>query len=707
MVIKLNTVAHFLKEHLQFKNIPEEVQEKISDQSNRFGKYIKISRLGKGGSGTVWKAYDTTLNRYICLKFLNADSEPIFERFIKEANTIAGLDHPNIVPIFEFGNLDDNAYIAMKFIEGMPLSSKIGHLSTKQSLEIISKVCDALVYAHKKGVIHRDIKPHNILMNQDGTVFLVDFGIAKNLSSATVTTEGTIVGTPQYMSPEQAEGKTVDKRTDVYSVGATLFHCITNSMPFNGETTLEVFKKVANEEVPNPLTLNNTLPEEIGIIITKAMCKDPAYRYQSIEQLKTDIELFLNGEPIKGRKISLKYYFSKKIKKHKTIVFASALVLLITSVIFLYYYSNYKRKTMAETFYLQAVAHINKGDIKSARLFLERSLEYNPKFTYALNKLASIHWEREEDLDEAKTLYNKTLQIDPNNIEAYLGLGRIYLRQGLTEKTLFYCDKVIGLDQNNPDVYSILGAVKLMNKEYEKTIEYLNKSIRLKPQNEAVLSNLGYTYEKLGMYEKAINHLEEAIKLQPLYFIAYFYLASVYEKTGQFGKAIESYAKVITISPNHAESYLNIGTIHANANRLKESIYFFEQASQKNPKLFMAFYRLGRVHLLMEQYNKAINPLERALSLNPDHDDAWVSLGECQIQLDKFKRAEESLKKALDINPRNEAGIYDLGIIYTATKQKEPAFAIYERLKALDTERSNTFANQLKEQMDNTFGKTY
>lgn len=263
------------------------------------GKYRVIEQIGAGGMATVYKAYQPGLDRNVAIKILPPEHAllPGFkERFLVEAKSVAQLSHPNILPIYDFGIDDDISYFVMKYVENRTLRDVlVEHLSFPTICRIIDQVASALDHAHDRGIIHRDIKPANILMERDW-VLLTDFGIAKIMEGTNALTHtGQLVGTPVYMSPEQASGKTVDHRSDIYSLAIVLYQMITGRVPFEGETPYGVIFKHVHEALPLPRFHRKDLPEPAEMVLLKALAKNPEDRYQSAGLMAQALHAALDG----------------------------------------------------------------------------------------------------------------------------------------------------------------------------------------------------------------------------------------------------------------------------------------------------------------------------------------------------------------------------------------------------------------------------
>jgi serine/threonine protein kinase len=269
------------------------IEDALAGQT--LGQYRLIEKIGRGGMATVYKAYEPSLDRYVAVKVLSGyvALDPGFvARFEREAKAIAKLDHPNILPVYDYGREGDITYIAMKYAEAGTLREKLGQpLPLDTTVDFLSQVAGALDHAHRQGVIHRDVKPSNVLMSEEGWALLGDFGLAKMVgASVQLTGSGVGVGTPAYMSPEQGQGIGVDARSDVYSLGVMLYEMLTGRVPYEAETPMAVVLKHITAPLPLLREVNPALSEAVERVVLKAMAKDPADRYQSAGKLAEALE---------------------------------------------------------------------------------------------------------------------------------------------------------------------------------------------------------------------------------------------------------------------------------------------------------------------------------------------------------------------------------------------------------------------------------
>ena len=267
------------------------------------GRYLLERKLGSGGMADVWLAEDQELGRRVAVKILHeryANDEQFVERFRREATHAAGLSHPNIVSIYDRGEADGSYFIVMEYIEGRTLKELIvtrGPCPVPIGVSYTRQVLAALRYAHRNGIIHRDIKPHNVIVDREGRVKVADFGIAR-AGASQITEAGSIIGTAQYLSPEQARGAPVDESSDLYSTGVVLYELLTGTVPFNGETPVEIAMKHLSQAPEPPSARREGIPRDLDLVVLRSLAKEPTDRYRSAQEMDRDLELVARGDEV-------------------------------------------------------------------------------------------------------------------------------------------------------------------------------------------------------------------------------------------------------------------------------------------------------------------------------------------------------------------------------------------------------------------------
>jgi serine/threonine protein kinase/tetratricopeptide (TPR) repeat protein len=269
----------------------------------QLGPYQIQELLSRGGMGTVYKAYHPALDRHVAIKVLASrfSADPSFvERFQKEARIVARLEHPHILPVYDFASDEDTAYLVMKLVEGTSLYAHIGPrgMSPERAIQILIPVSQALAHAHRRNIVHRDIKPDNILIDESDWIYLTDFGMAKMVTAAGPTGEGTILGTPEYMAPEQAQGKSIDHRADIYSLTVLVFHLLTGKLPFKGNHPVATIKQLIYDPFPEITEHNPSLPKLLDPLLQKGAAKNPEDRFGDVMEYVKMLEAVLSSATI-------------------------------------------------------------------------------------------------------------------------------------------------------------------------------------------------------------------------------------------------------------------------------------------------------------------------------------------------------------------------------------------------------------------------
>jgi len=399
----------------------------------KLGEFEILKEIGRGGTSTVYEAAQPSLKRLVALKVLwrpLASDDSLVQRFHHEAEAAANLHHPNIVPIYAMGHENDMVYFAMEKIDGETLDGLLlekKSFNSNKALQIIKHVARAVSYAHQKEIIHRDIKPSNIMIDSIGRVLVTDFGLAKSKMWAKVTSDNMVVGTPVYMSPEQAQGKETDVRTDIYSMGVVLYEMVTGEVPFYAEEPIAILRKVIEEEPKHPRRINNSIPKNIETIILKCMEKNPTKRYQTAGVFLRDLELGKMNLPLIARRSEVSVFSGNGRKNILKLVFALTISIVLSGCIILVY-------------------NIHKGYLNQLRLstlkikikdIFNRNEEENQSITYSTGQIPVSILEEIADilyLDNGVKVMGIIESADKESVAIKLKIGTVtYPKQEISD----------------------------------------------------------------------------------------------------------------------------------------------------------------------------------------------------------------------------------------------------------------------------------
>lgn len=459
-------------------------------------RYEDIRFLGEGGMGTVYRAKDPRLGRVVAVKLLKSDNADSWQRFVAEARAQASIQHDNVCHIYDAGEFDGEPFIAMQYIEGEPLSKLKEKLTIEQSLRIMQKVSLAVHEAHRLGIIHRDIKPGNILCEKlpDGTVkpYIMDFGLAREVEGKGQTQTGAVIGTPAYMPPEQAKGdvRSMDRRSDVYSLGATLYDVIANRPPFVSENSWSLLMAVAYEDPPALGKVKPGVPLDLETIVTKAIEREPTRRYDSAKAFAEDLQRYLDGDPIFARRSSLGYVLWKRAKKNK-LATAIAVTLLASAVILAGVWVRARKQAADQA---RLAQQLGEG-VKEMELFLRAAYELP---VHDVERERDVVRERLKDIEVRMGLAGKAGE-GPGNY----AIGRGYWSLGNPEKAREYLEKAAAPGYVSSDLEYALGLAygELFRRAVDET-----KRITNEDEKKKKIAELEKTFR-----DPALLHLRAAL----------------------------------------------------------------------------------------------------------------------------------------------------------------------------------------------------
>jgi len=562
--------------------------------------HYRIERLlGRGGMGTVYLARDEKLERPVALKFLHGDSPDQERRFMREARTQARIDHAHVCKVYEVGEAGGKPYIAMQYIEGRTLQEVSGTLALDEKVSLMARVADALHAAHERGLIHRDLKPANIMVQdcEEGLIpFVLDFGLSKEIEAPSLTHSGVIAGTPTHMAPEQASGRgaDLDRRTDVYGLGATLYDVIAGGAPFQGDSTVDILMKVIQQD-PIPLGRRQPkVPGDLETITMKCLEKDATRRYESARALADDLRRYLNGDPILARRASLGERAWKRVRRHPAVT--SSVGILILALVTLGVHAlwsgrtNQLRRSFDQSFDREVA-------------FVEETLRF--AFTAPLHDIGP---EREKVLKRLEDLAARINDADRlARPSGYYALGRGHLNLGDWNRALENLRKAWDQGNCRPEAAYALGRAlgevyfeeltqlegirdKELREKRRKELEveyripaigYLSLSQGMEIASPAFVEGLILYYEK--RFPQALDKVDQAIGDVPWLYEAQALkgriLHAMAEKALSEGKASEGVAMMhqaieatraaVTTAPSDPRSLLDLCRIRAGLLRLQ------------------------------------------------------------------------------------------------------------------------------------------
>jgi tetratricopeptide (TPR) repeat protein/predicted Ser/Thr protein kinase len=709
----------------------------------KFGKYILKKKLGEGGMGIVYLALDPDLNRKVALKMIPLKDKDSMERFDREARAVAKLKHPNIIPIYEIGLIEQYHYFTMEYIEGESLDklveNKERHLGHRQVAEIIYEIASALHYAHSQQIIHRDIKPANILIDTDDKAYLTDFGLAKELQGLekSLTLSGTIIGTPDYMSPEQARGakRKIDQRSDIFSLGATLYYGLTGRPPFRGKELYQVLEAVVNKDPIPPRRIMPRIPQDMETICLKCLEKEPERRYQDDEELIQDLRRYLAGVVIHAKPAGLVTKSWRMAMQNKIAIWSliGAAVIILAIVISLAIVSAAK-KHQAAAYSKEAHQKFDKKQFADAATLCNRILALEPDneeiqslLGWCNNKIKAKAKAEQEARKTAEQEAKKVEEI-ANKLkhEAEIRAHETEIRakaKGVLDRTISLTkpqDKItaaedaLKIDPSFGDAYQVIGYAYKDLKDYKKAIEYFSKAITNTPtlvysyyERGIILyfihndiagavndfskvteldpnSHLGYFAKGVvecerKNYEQSLANFNRAIELKTDFAQAYSSRGVVYSMKGDFERAISDFNKAIEFRSNYAVTYYNRGIAYHMKRDLERAIADFNKAIELQPNFAYAYGYRGIVYDNKGDLERAMADYNKAIELQPNLAEAYHNRGYTYYKKGDLERAIADFNKAIELQPNYAGAYYGRGIIYGKKGDLERAISEFNK----------------------------
>ena len=708
--------------------------------------------LGRGGMGTVRQAADPALGRDLAIKFLKADDSDAAAQFVEEAQITSQLQHPNIVPVYDLGtDASGRPWLAMKRIDGESLAdlitswkrAKRGRLQAEDYTTILgtfNKVCDALAYAHSRGVIHRDIKPANIMVGEFGEVLLVDWGLAKPLASRGCefpegnerkpsadfhnapasthpgvdfstpgspahpssarpvrssrreliddhTLDGDVFGTPAFMSPEQADGRTdeIDDRSDIFSLGGVLYQMLTLEPPYSGRSAGDTVANAARHRLapPRKRAPAHRISKELQAIVLKAMAADPRDRYQSVRELQADLAAWQAYRRTTAWRPGPVARIVKWARRHPT-ASTSCTLLLIASLLVAVLASQLRAATEAadaarsreELATARANAAEHHADTMTAErdelgVQMRRLLDQQSRTSIAEFRRRWQEARRNGLSDEAfgRALTEVEAAEYLRAFNALFEVHRILKSEPTAEQC--FCRALIryhtgDMDGAGADYDAALhinprfaeacynrGLVRLAQNRLDEAIADFDAALLIKPDFAEVYGNRGNARHAQGRLDEAIADYDAALRINPQDTRAYTNRGNVHQAQGRLNEAIADYDTALGIDPQNASAHNNRGLARAAQGRLDEAFANYDAALRINPQYAEAYFNRGSAHQARGRLDEAIADYGAALRINPQFIKAYNNRGNALQAQGRLEEAIADYDAALRINPQH------------------------------------------------------
>jgi eukaryotic-like serine/threonine-protein kinase len=721
--------------------------KELTTGSTFAGRYQIIEELGKGGMGKVYKVLDTKIHEKVALKLIKPEitgDKQTVERFSNELRLARKIRHKNVCGMFDLGEAEGAHYITMEYVHGEDLKSMIrmsGSLSLGMLLSVGQQICDGLAEAHNLGVVHRDLKPQNIMIDKNGNAKIMDFGIARSVREKGITGPSVLIGTPEYMSPEQAEAKVVDYRSDIYSLGVILYEMATSHVPFEGETPLSIAMKHKGESPKNPKQLNPSLPDDLCGVILKCLEKDKAKRYQSAGDLRSELERIEKGIPTAERFVpehksitSREFTVTVRLKK-LLIPLSAAIVVLVIALIA--WRSVLPKKGSVVLSHVRSIAVMPFEDLSPqkdqgyicegladeliTRLIGVEGLKIPARASAFLlrgKEPREIGQKLAVDavLDGTLLRTGQKIHVNIQIIDARNGYGLwsgkfdgdeeglFNLRDEIALKILESLkvrllgparSKIVKNYTLNPEAYSLyLQGRYFWNKrapvDVKKAIEYFNQAVALDPDFALAYSGLSDSYLVLPQFveyreseflPKAKDAARKALAIDDTLAEAYTSLANIKEYEWDFPAAEINFKRAIELNPNYPTAHCWYSSLLAMMGRMDESQAEMRRALELDPLSLLFNVIQALTYLQLKEPDKAIEQAGKAVELDPNFVWSRWTLGVCFRANGMFKEAVSELEKAREFFGGSPSGLGDLGMAYGLSGEKTRAAEVLSLLE--------------------------
>jgi serine/threonine-protein kinase len=661
----------------------------------RIAQYEILELLGAGAMGEVYKARDQRLGREVALKFLPADltrDPSARRRFLHEAQAVALLDHPNVATIYEVGESEGGrAYLALAFYEGETLQQKLerGPLPLAEAVGIARQIARGLGAAHRRQIVHRDVKPANIVVLPDGTVKLLDFGLAKMIGATSLTRLGASPGTPAYKSPEQTRGEKVDPRSDLWAVGVVLYEMVTGRQPFGGEYEQAMIYSILNE---TPKPLGKELPPELSEVIDRALKKDPAERYATAEELKEDLEVIPLDDAASGRARPRRRVTSK----WKRLAAGLAALVVLGIILGAWYRWEHRWDFSPEVARLikQGEDLEWRGDseqiLGNAESAFRRALRLDPQNPRIMAQLAALlsraqaQFPQESRLAEIRRLTAEAVGRAPEQAMPWVAQAKLLLLEGNAAEAEKAARKAVQQDPELDRGYTVLGEAIISEGRLDEGLEEIRRGTEVGQGYLRARLILGIRLKNASRYDEAAVELRKVLQYDRDHPTATQYLGECYLERGLNLAALPLFLKVFR-DTGDARAANSLGNVYLNLGQLSEAIQYFNQAYRLKPhpitarNLAEAYEKGGQLKEAHRWYALALDGFDRRLSQGASRPEPLYVRSFCAAKLGRFDEAFANIEEAMRLKPKENRFLFRAAQVCALAGRREEVYSYVRR----------------------------
>src|SRR2546427_4325944 len=690
----------------------EAFEPTVAQMLKDFGDYELLEEIGRGGQGVVYRARQKSLNRIVALKAIGLAhwaTEAHVKRFRLEAEAAASLNHPCIVPIYEVGERDGACYFSMGLVEGGQLDAilKREPMPIRRAVELIVKLARTVHYAHEHDILHRDIKPGNILLDAKGEPHLTDFGLARLLESeSTITHTLEVLGTPSYMAPEQAAGNNagLSSATDVYGLGAVFYQLLTGHPPFAGGTTFETFRLVLDTEPRQPRLWNPKVDRDLSTICLKCLEKDPQRRYSSALALAEDPERWLRHEPIRARHTGVFTRGRKWVRRNPTTALLCALSLTFAATVGVMIWKSRPEPPPATG--VAVLPFVNMSPDKEneylgdgitedlcTALSQVKGLRVPARTSVFVFKGKTADIRQIGKQLNVSTVLEGSVSKAGNKVRISAQLNNV--ADGFHLWAATYDREMTDILEIRSDISrKVADALKVQLGVKETQLLAKKPSENSEAYEIYLLGRFEFNKSTEDGFTRSLAHFQQAVDLDQKFALAYASLADAYNTIGYWGylapkeafpEAKRAAKKALSIDPDLAEAHGALGYVEFQYEwKFKEAEMEFKEAIRLNPNSVSAILRFSEYLFDFQRTQEAQEQLERARELDPlsiqiTYDYAAVSWYERD-----FDRAIEQLQKTISMDPNNAFAYLTLTPVFYQKKMPAQAFTAHDKANSLE-----------------------